>query len=243
VIEQYLAGALIGSALCAALVSRLQKTRRNNAVTTLRGQLEARANKLREANARLDAELTGSARSMEALQSENRRLQQCVEEQARSLEELRGALARTAAQKSDWAHEAGRIAGEAARLKGLAATFERWHEQMNSLMAQNEDMHAKNEELASIVKHVVIVSLNASIEASRAGPAGRGFAVVANEVRTLALRTEGLSKDYSNSLHRNDLTTTATFQDIQAGGKMIMASLSSIESFSNRLHSRLEQGD
>ncbi|VVE09318.1 methyl-accepting chemotaxis protein [Pandoraea anhela] len=141
--------------------------------------------------------------------------------------------------KAMWQSEAQRIAGEAARLRGLAATFERWHEQMISLMTQNQDMHAKNHELASIVRHVLIVSLNASIEAARAGTAGRGFGIVASEVRALATRSEELSKSYRDSLHRNDVTTTATFQDIQAGGKMIAASLSSVEALAQQLHSRL----
>ncbi|WP_072617440.1 methyl-accepting chemotaxis protein [Pandoraea vervacti] len=141
--------------------------------------------------------------------------------------------------KAMWQGEAQRIAGEAARLRGLAATFERWHEQMISLMTQNQDMHAKNHELASIVRHVLIVSLNASIEAARAGTAGRGFGIVASEVRALATRSEELSKSYRDSLHRNDVTTTATFQDIQAGGKMIAASLSSVEALAQQLHSRL----
>ncbi|VVE45251.1 methyl-accepting chemotaxis protein [Pandoraea terrigena] len=141
--------------------------------------------------------------------------------------------------KGHWQAEAERIAGEAARLRGLAATFERWHEQMISLMTQNQDMHAKNHELSSIVRHVLIVSLNASIEAARAGSAGRGFGIVASEVRELATRSEALSKSYRDSLHRNDVTTTATFQDIQAGGKMIAASLSSVEALAQQLHSRL----
>ena len=141
--------------------------------------------------------------------------------------------------KAMWQGEAERIAGEAARLRGLAATFERWHEQMISLMTQNQDMHAKNHELASIVRHVLIVSLNASIEAARAGAAGRGFGIVASEVRALATRSEELSKSYRDSLHRNDVTTTATFQDIQAGGKMIAASLSSVEALAQQLQARL----
>jgi methyl-accepting chemotaxis protein len=120
-------------------------------------------------------------------------------------------------------------------------TFERWHEQMISLMGQNQEMHSKNQELSSIVAHVLIVSLNASIEAARAGAAGRGFSVVASEVRTLASRSQDLSKSYRDSLHRNDLITTATFQDIQAGGKMIVASLGSVAALANQLQSQLEQ--
>ncbi|MBP0532650.1 methyl-accepting chemotaxis protein, partial [Mycobacterium tuberculosis] len=79
--------------------------------------------------------------------------------------------------------------------------------------------------IESIAFQTNILALNAAVEAARAGEQGRGFAVVASEVRALAARSEELSKSYRNSLHVNDLPTTATFQDIQAGGKMITASL------------------
>ena len=126
-------------------------------------------------------------------------------------------------------------------MKKLASTFERWHEQMISLMAQNHDMHQKNHELAGIVNHVLMVSLNASIEAARAGAAGRGFSIVAGEVRALATRSQALSKSYRDSLDRNDLITTATFQDIQAGGKMIAASLGSVEAQASQLQAKFER--
>ncbi|MBK6907220.1 MAG: chemotaxis protein [Rhodocyclaceae bacterium] len=132
-----------------------------------------------------------------------------------------------------------RLAAEAHQLRNVAVTFEHWHEEMNSLMVQNREMHKQNQEFASIVKHVVILSLNAAIEAARAGESGRGFAVVADEVRTLAFRSESLSKEYSKSLHKNDLTTTATFQEIQADGKMITAAISSVEANIAQLKSRL----
>ncbi len=130
---------------------------------------------------------------------------------------------------------------EAAALHNIAITFEHWHDDMNTLMVQNRVMHTQNNEFSSIVKHVVILSLNAAIEAARAGESGRGFAVVADEVRTLAFRSEALSKDYSNSLHKNDLTTTATFQEIQADGKMIKAAISSLESSIGQLKQHMEK--
>lgn len=111
------------------------------------------------------------------------------------------------------------------KLLGLAKTFERWHDDMSALITHNREMHNKNDEFSSIVRQVVIVTLNASIEAARAGEQGRGFAVVANEMRELASRAEALSKDYRTNLFENDLITTTTFQDLQAGGKMIIGSV------------------
>ncbi|MGN4224670.1 methyl-accepting chemotaxis protein, partial [Burkholderia gladioli] len=134
-------------------------------------------------------------------------LAETIEDACAQIAEVRAALAAAVQERDAAAALAARIASEAARLRGLAGTFERWHEQMISLMTQNQDMHAKNRELSSIVAHVLIVSLNASIEAARAGTAGRGFSIVASEVRSLASRSQELSKSYQDSLNRNDLVT------------------------------------
>jgi methyl-accepting chemotaxis protein len=123
---------------------------------------------------------------------------------------------------------------EISTLHGLAKTFERWHYDMNVLIAHNREMHTKNDEFSTLVRQVVIVTLNASIEAARAGELGRGFAVVADEMRTLATRAASLSKDYRDNLYANDLITTTTFQDLQAGGKMIMGSVIGLELLNNK---------
>jgi len=141
--------------------------------------------------------------------------------------------------KSDLQDHVARLYNETAQLHQIALTFDHWHEEMTTLMEQNREMHKQNSEFASIVKHVVLLSLNAAIEAARAGEAGRGFAVVADEVQVLAVRSEALSKEYSKSLHRNDLTTTATFQEIQADGKMIIGAISSLEALIGKVKSRL----
>ncbi len=117
------------------------------------------------------------------------------------------------------------MAGEVAQLLGLVKTFERWHDDMNMLIRHNSEMHSLNDDFAMIVRQMVIVTLNASIEAARAGDQGRGFAVVASEMRNLAARAEKLSNDYRARLYENDLITTTTFQGLQAGGKMIMGTV------------------
>jgi methyl-accepting chemotaxis protein len=124
-------------------------------------------------------------------------------------------------------------------LLGISKTFERWHEDMSSLLSHNRGMHAKNDQFASIVRQIVIVALNASIEAARAGDMGRGFAVVADEVRQLAGRAETLSKSYSASLYQNDLITTTTFQDMQAGGKMILGAVTGLNVTAKKLNDNL----
>lgn len=140
-----------------------------------------------------------------------------------------GALSREQALQTS-----NQLAAAIDKLMGLIKTFERWHADMSVLISHNREMHDRNDEFASIVRQVIIVALNASIEAARAGEMGKGFAVVANEVRSLANRAEALSKDYSNNLHKNDLITTTTFQDLQAGGKMIIGAVTELQVINNK---------
>ena len=129
---------------------------------------------------------------------------------------------------------------ESIDLAALLVTFERWHESLTQLMLHNAEMHKQNQEFFNIVKQIVILALNAAIEAARAGEHGRGFAVVADEVRNLAMRSQELSQSYKENLNKNDFLTTATFQDIQAGGKMILTDVSSTSEIVKRMLTSLE---
>lgn len=125
------------------------------------------------------------------------------------------------------------------KLTDLMVTFERWHEGLTQLMEHTAVMHKQNQEFFGIVKQIVILALNAAIEAARAGEHGRGFAVVADEVRNLAMRSQELSESYKENLNKNDFLTTATFQDIQAGGKMILTDIASTNEIVKELRQHL----
>jgi methyl-accepting chemotaxis protein len=125
------------------------------------------------------------------------------------------------------------------QLHGLIKVFERWHTEMNDLLEHNREMHKRNKEFFSIVQQVIMVALNASIEAARVGEHGRAFVVVADEIRTLASRLAKFSEGYRDNLHKNDLITTTTFQDLQAGGNMITAAVIGLELLNNKIKQKL----
>lgn len=98
----------------------------------------------------------------------------------------------------------GKVSTAADHVRNMRADAERSHKAMSSLRDSMRALQSKSREIAQVVSLVETVayqtkllSLNASVEAARAGPAGRGFAIVAQEVRALARRSE----DAARSIH------------------------------------------
>ena len=250
----YIAAALLGGGICAAIMYAIFGKRQARNIENLKAGFDSRAASLSEAKAILETGLAESKAVAAGLEAENGALQMRIEDLNSTVEQLNSSLAGIQAELEsekqgsaavqeqlrarllELTHE---LAEDAAHFRDLATTFENWHDEMNTLMEQNKHMRTKNQEFASIVKHVVLVALNASIEAARAGESGRGFAVVADQVKALADRSGILSAEYGDSLHKNDLITTVTFQDIQASGKMMMAAIVGVDAKISRLRSAL----
>jgi methyl-accepting chemotaxis protein len=201
-----------------------------------------------------------AAQAIETEQQQARQLRDELGELQSALEKnqehLQTALAQNAQEHHDALHQSQHqftqvrqqarahnqtLAKAIEELLGTSKTFERWHADMSLLLTHNHGMHQKNDDFALIVRQMVIVTLNASIEAARAGEMGRGFTVVADEMRSLASRAEGLSADYRRNLYENDLIATATFQDMQAGGKMIMGALTGLDLINQKSLATLAQ--
>lgn len=69
---------------------------------------------------------------------------------------------------------------------------------INELSKLSDHAREMNDAIADIAKQTNLLSLNASIEASRAGEAGRGFSVVAEEVRKLSEQSKHTAGEISS---------------------------------------------
>ena len=70
--------------------------------------------------------------------------------------------------------------------------------------------------IQDISRQTNLLSLNASVEAARAGQAGKGFAVVADEVRTLAQTSDRVSKDVASNLEQMQGYVNTVVEQFQA---------------------------
>jgi twitching motility protein PilJ len=84
------------------------------------------------------------------------------------------------------------IADGMARQQAAVAEITR---RLKALEARSEEIGQIVEMLDDVTSETNILSLNAAIEASRAGAQGKGFGLVAEEVRKMAERAAGATKD------------------------------------------------
>lgn len=78
------------------------------------------------------------------------------------------------------------LTGLLKNLHGFVRSREEMMGTVNTLANATSGLLEMAEEVAKIARQTNLLSINAAIEAARAGPSGRGFAVVANEVRRLS---------------------------------------------------------
>lgn len=126
-------------------------------------------------------------------------LSQRTESQAAALEQTAASMHQVTAtvnQNAANAEEANRLAAAA---RDIAAQGGGIVGQAVGAMSEIEESARRISDIVGLIDEIAfqtnLLALNASVEAARAGEAGKGFAVVAQEVRALAQRSAGASKE------------------------------------------------
>ncbi len=153
-------------------------------------------------------------------------LAQGATEQASSIEEL----AATINELSDKVHTTADNARTAQEYSSEAsAGVKESTEHMAELVKAMNDINDTSDQISQIIKAIEdisfqtnILSLNAAIEAARAGAAGKGFAVVADEVRNLAGKS-------AEAAHNTTELIQNSLRAVQAGMEQLSATSASLD--------------
>jgi methyl-accepting chemotaxis protein len=200
--------------LCAQIVSSGSSDSVMSAIETMRDGLARLLGQIREASSSISSassEIAGG----------NLDLSSRTEEQAASLQETSSSMLMLKDAVSENANHAANVSRIAQSATQVAKQGSDAVSDVVSTMGLIQASSKQIRDIVGVIEGIAfqtnILSLNAAVEAARAGDHGRGFAVVASEVRALAQRSASAAKEIG------DLITTTTTRIDSGADKVSIA--------------------
>lgn len=197
--------------------------------------------------------LTGSTNLSEAAQS----VAEGATDQAATVEELQATIDELSTGIKATAEELDKSYNEAHKYAEIA---EESRADMAAMMVSMERISETSEQIGKIIAEIEdiasqtnLLSLNASIEAARAGDAGKGFAVVADQIRNLAEQSaksainskdliEASIREVENG-NRNATKVSESIEEVVNGVQMVADSAKKMKAVSLEQSESMEQTD
>nr|WP_320131547.1 methyl-accepting chemotaxis protein [uncultured Holophaga sp.] len=174
-------------------------------------------------------ELSASASEMARAMDEIARVGEQLRTAGEQVSEAMGDLAQSAAMAAQLTEEGQRESRQAVEdTERSAGAGQETVRNMEQIRDATDRIVQTVRVIQEIARQTNLLSLNAAIEAAKAGVHGKGFAVVAEEVRKLADRSRTAAKDVEE-------LTALTGHVVQAGADSVQVTMQSLESIRTRI--------
>jgi methyl-accepting chemotaxis protein len=168
------------------------------------------------------------------------RLLESAQKQAFTIAQIMISIEQSAAAEGDVVARERDILNMTTQVDSQISGFSR---ELGSALQELQDLEVKSRSITQAVAQIIgiadkthMLSLNASIEASKAGEAGRGFAVVAQQIRKLADVTRTVSDQVSALIRESNLAIVKNVDTSQG----LMQGYAEIMKQSDRIRAMIE---